>query len=186
MGSQRVGHDCATSTFGCSISLLFCPNGNNNPVYETAKETLMCRTVFWTLWERKRVGWFGRMALKHVYYHMKWVTSPGSMHDNYVFIQLTSAFRSSFWISGLEWLGEFCFPSFFWAQFSSQLFTTSLGWISLQNKKLLFFIVENLEHSVKHKGENNITNYSLKESIINILVYFLLDSPTFAYTKLLS
>ena len=30
--------------------------GNNNPVYETAKETLMYRTVFWTLWERARVG----------------------------------------------------------------------------------------------------------------------------------
>ena len=26
------------------------------PVYETAKETLMYRTVFWTLWERERVG----------------------------------------------------------------------------------------------------------------------------------
>ena len=25
-------------------------------VYETAKETLMYRTVFWTLWERERVG----------------------------------------------------------------------------------------------------------------------------------
>ena len=30
----------------------------------------MYRTVFRTLWERERVGWFGRMALKHVYYHM--------------------------------------------------------------------------------------------------------------------
>ena len=30
-------------------------DGNNNPVYETAKETLMYRTVFWTLWERERV-----------------------------------------------------------------------------------------------------------------------------------
>ena len=29
------------------------------PVYETAKETLIYRTVFWTLWERERVGWFG-------------------------------------------------------------------------------------------------------------------------------
>jgi len=26
-------------------------DGNNNAVYETAKETLMCRTVFWTLTE---------------------------------------------------------------------------------------------------------------------------------------
>ena len=38
-----------------------------NPVYETAKETLMYRTVLWTLWERERVG---RLALKHVKYHV--------------------------------------------------------------------------------------------------------------------
>ena len=41
-------------------------DGNNNPVYETAKETLMYRSVLWTLWERERVGRFGRIALKHV------------------------------------------------------------------------------------------------------------------------
>ena len=41
-------------------------DGNNNPVYETAKETLMYRSVLWTLWERERVGRFGRRALKHV------------------------------------------------------------------------------------------------------------------------
>jgi len=32
-------------------------------VYETAKETLMYRTVLWTLWERERVGRFGRMGM---------------------------------------------------------------------------------------------------------------------------
>ena len=39
-------------------------------MYETAKETLMYRTVLWTLWERERerVGRFGRMAMKHVKY----------------------------------------------------------------------------------------------------------------------
>ena len=31
-------------------------DGNYNPVYKTAKETLMYRTVFWTLWEREKVG----------------------------------------------------------------------------------------------------------------------------------
>ena len=41
-------------------------DGNNNPAYETAKETLMYRTVLWTLWERERVGRFERMTLKHV------------------------------------------------------------------------------------------------------------------------
>ena len=34
-------------------------------MYETAKETVMYRTVLWTLWERERVARFGRMALKH-------------------------------------------------------------------------------------------------------------------------
>ena len=31
-------------------------HANDNPVCETAKETLMYRTLFWTLWERERVG----------------------------------------------------------------------------------------------------------------------------------
>ena len=31
-------------------------DGNDNPVCEIAKETQMHRTVFWTLWERLRVG----------------------------------------------------------------------------------------------------------------------------------
>ena len=43
---------------------------NNNPVYKTAKVTLMYGTVLWTLRERERVGRFGRMALKHVKYHV--------------------------------------------------------------------------------------------------------------------
>ena len=32
----------------------------------TATETQMYRMDFWTVRERERVGWFGRMALKHV------------------------------------------------------------------------------------------------------------------------
>ena len=28
-------------------------DGNDNPICETAKETQMFRTVFWTLWERE-------------------------------------------------------------------------------------------------------------------------------------
>ena len=31
-------------------------DGNDNPVCKTAKETQMYRTVFWTLWERVKVG----------------------------------------------------------------------------------------------------------------------------------
>ena len=67
MGFQRVRHDWATELNWTEL--------NNNPIFKTAKETQMYRTVFWTLWERVRVRWFGRMALKHVYYHM-WNGSP--------------------------------------------------------------------------------------------------------------
>ena len=35
----------------------------------------MYTTVFWTLCKRVRVGWYGKMALKHVNYHM-WNESP--------------------------------------------------------------------------------------------------------------
>ena len=38
------------------------------------KETQMYWTVFWSLWERARAGWYGRMALKHVNY--MWNESP--------------------------------------------------------------------------------------------------------------
>ena len=50
-------------------------------MYETAKETLMYRSVLWTLSERERVGRFGRMALKRVISCMRRVASPGSIHD---------------------------------------------------------------------------------------------------------
>ena len=62
--SQREKHQYSILTHIYGIQ----KDGNNNPVYKTAKETLMYRTVLWTLWERERVGRFGRMALKHVKY----------------------------------------------------------------------------------------------------------------------
>ena len=43
-------------------------DGNDNPICKTEKETQMCRTDFWTLWEKARVGYFERTASKHVYY----------------------------------------------------------------------------------------------------------------------
>ena len=60
--SQKEKHQYSMVTHIYGIQ----KDGNDNPVCETAKETQMYRTVFWTLWERKRVGRFGRMALKHV------------------------------------------------------------------------------------------------------------------------
>ena len=50
-------------------------DGNDNPICRTEKETQMYRTNFWTLWEKARVGWSERIALKHVYYQV-WNRSP--------------------------------------------------------------------------------------------------------------
>ena len=44
-------------------------------MYETAKETLMYRTVFWTLWERESVGWFWKWHWK-MYNIIIWNESP--------------------------------------------------------------------------------------------------------------
>ena len=43
------------------------------------KETQIYRIVFWTLWEKARVEWFDRIALKYVY--VKQIISLGSMHE---------------------------------------------------------------------------------------------------------
>ena len=43
-----------------------------------SKETQMYRTDFWTLWEKARVGWSERIALKHVYYQV-WNGSPAQV-----------------------------------------------------------------------------------------------------------
>ena len=69
--SQKEKHQYSIPTHIYGIQ----KDGKDNPVCKTAKETQMYRTVFWTLWERARVGWFGRMALKHVNYYM-WNESP--------------------------------------------------------------------------------------------------------------
>jgi len=44
-------------------------------LYARQQKRQLYWTVFWTLWERARVGWYGRMALKHVNYHM-WNEPP--------------------------------------------------------------------------------------------------------------
>ena len=43
-------------------------DGNNNPICKTEKETQMYRTDFCTLWEKVRMGYSERIALKQVYY----------------------------------------------------------------------------------------------------------------------
>ena len=50
--SQKEKHQDSILTHVYGIQ----KDGNDNPVCETAKETQMYRTDFWTLWERERVG----------------------------------------------------------------------------------------------------------------------------------
>ena len=49
---QKEKHQCSILTHIYGIL----KDGNDNPVCETAEETQIYRTVFWTLWERARVG----------------------------------------------------------------------------------------------------------------------------------
>ena len=53
---------------------------NDNPICRTEKKkkTQIYRTVFWTLWEKARVGCFKRTASKHVY-HLGWNGSPAQV-----------------------------------------------------------------------------------------------------------
>ena len=82
-------------------------DGNDNPVCETAKETQMYKTVFWTLWERERVGWFRRIALKHVYIIYE--------------TNCQSRFDASYWMLGAGELGcSLLFLSPPWTSESSQ------------------------------------------------------------------
>ena len=67
MGSHRVGNDW--SDLAMHIYGIY-KDGNNDRICKTAEETQLYRTDFWTLWEKARVGWFERITLKHVYYHM--------------------------------------------------------------------------------------------------------------------
>ena len=50
------------------IYMEFRKDVNDNPICKAEKETQMYKTVFWTLWEKVRVGCFKRTALKRVYY----------------------------------------------------------------------------------------------------------------------
>ena len=50
--SQEEKHQYSILTYIYGIQ----KDGNNDPICETAKETQMERTDFWTLWEKVRVG----------------------------------------------------------------------------------------------------------------------------------
>ena len=69
-------------------------------MYKTTKETLMYRTVLWTLWERERVGRFGRNDIETCKISCKKrVASPGSIHD-------TGCLGLVHWDDPEGWYGE--------------------------------------------------------------------------------
>jgi len=40
-------------------------------LYARQQKRYRNKEQFWTLWEKARVGLFERIALKHIYYHVK-------------------------------------------------------------------------------------------------------------------
>ena len=61
-------------------------------MYETARETLMYRSVLWTLWERERVGIFGRIAF--------------NMYNIMYEMSRQSKFDARYWMLGAGALGR--------------------------------------------------------------------------------
>ena len=55
-------------------------DGNDNPVWETAEETQMYRTVFWTLWGGGGMIWENGIKTCIISYK-KQIANPGSMQD---------------------------------------------------------------------------------------------------------
>ena len=95
--SQKEKHQYSILTHIYGIQ----KDDNNNPVYETAKETLMYRTVFWTLWEREKEGgmiWENGIEIRIISY-MERVASPGLMHD-------TGCLGLVHWDDPEGWYGE--------------------------------------------------------------------------------
>ena len=75
--------------------------GNDDPICETAKETQMYRTVFWTLGEGKG-GMFWENGIETcIISYMKQIASPGSMHD-------TGCLGLVHWDDPEVWHGEGC------------------------------------------------------------------------------
>ena len=75
--SQKEKHQYSILTHIYGIQ----KDGNDNPICETAKETQMYRTVFWTLWEREGEMIWENGIEKCKISCMKRVASPGSMQD---------------------------------------------------------------------------------------------------------
>ena len=74
-------------------------DGNDNPVYETAKQTQMYRTVFWTLGEGKGGMIWENGIETCIISYMKRITSPGSMQD-------TGCLGLVHWDDPEGWYGE--------------------------------------------------------------------------------
>ena len=75
--SQKAKHQYSILTHIYGIL----EDSNDNPVCETAKETQMYTTVFWTLWEREG-GMIWENGIKTcIISYKKRIASPGSMQD---------------------------------------------------------------------------------------------------------
>ena len=91
--SQKEKHQYSILTHICGIQ----KDGNDNSVCETAKETKMYTTVFWTLWE---VGMIWENGIKTcIKSYKKRIASPGSMQD-------TGSLGMVHWDDSEGWYGE--------------------------------------------------------------------------------
>ena len=133
----------------------------------------MYRTDFWTLWERARVGWFGRMALKH---------------DNIICeMNRQSRFDAGYrvlgastlgWPRGMVWGGRWEWGSE-WGTHVHPWWIHDDVWQNQYNK------VKNNNNKIKLKKKRNADKFFWERTSLNLNTLFLLRkiSPPFFFIQ---
>ena len=148
-------------------------DGNDKPICRTEKETQTYRTDFWSLWEKVRVGWSERIALRHVYYQV-WNRSSvqvGCMR------QVLGAGALG-WPRGMGWWGRWEQGSGWGTHVNPWLIHVNVWQKPLQYCKVTSFQLININENKKQKKHNS-TFYNTK---ILKLFYHMTQYPTSGHT----
>ena len=126
-------------------------------LYARQKETQMYRTDFWTLWEKVRVGWSERTALKHVCYQV-WNRLPvqiGCMR------QVLGAGALG-WPKGMGWGGRWEGSSGCGTNVNPWLIHVNVWQKPLQYCKVISLQLIKINEKKKKKKNLSLWNYSKK------------------------
>ena len=126
----------------------------------------MYRTDFWSLWEKARVGWSERIALKHVYYQV-WNRSPVQVGCMRPVLRAVALGRP--WVIG--WRGRWEGGSGWGTYVNPWLIHVNVWQKSLQYCKVISLQLIKIKKKNK-KQKHNFANKSLYSQIYDFVVFF--------------